>query len=81
MVQVDPVLVQQVFTNLLNNSIKYAPPRTTIRIHASDDGRGALLVEVTNEGPPISPEHLKSIFDRFHRVTAADRIPNLQGYH
>jgi two-component system sensor histidine kinase KdpD len=77
MVQVDPILVQQVFTNLLNNSVKYAPPGTTIRIHAADDGRGALLVEVTNEGPPIPPEHLKSIFDRFHRVTAADRIPGI----
>jgi two-component system sensor histidine kinase KdpD len=75
LVQVDPVLLQQVFTNLLNNSIKYAPPHTTIRIQAGDDGQGALLVEVANEGPAVPDEHLQSIFDRFHRVTAADRIP------
>lgn len=75
MVQVDPVLMQQVFTNLIDNSIKYAPPHTTIRIRASDDGHDEMLIEVTNEGPPVPVEHLESIFDRFHRVTAADRIP------
>jgi two-component system sensor histidine kinase KdpD len=75
MVQVDAVLMQQVLTNLLNNSVKYAPPHTTIRVHAGDDGHDALLVEVTNEGPPIPEQHLTGIFDRFHRVTSADRIP------
>lgn len=75
MVQVDAVLMQQVFTNLLNNSIKYAPPGTTICIKGSNNMQDELLIEVDNEGPRVPEEHLESIFDRFHRVTSADRIP------
>jgi two-component system, OmpR family, sensor histidine kinase KdpD len=75
LVQVDAVLLQQVFINLLDNSTKYAPVDTVIRITAHEEGATALLVEVINQGPPVPEEHLQGIFDRFHRVTAADRIP------
>jgi two-component system sensor histidine kinase KdpD len=34
-----------------------------------------IQVEVTNEGPPVAEQDLEGIFDRFHRVTSADRIP------
>jgi two-component system sensor histidine kinase KdpD len=33
-----------------------------------------LLVEVRNQGPSIAEEHLERIFDKFYRVTAADRV-------
>jgi two-component system, OmpR family, sensor histidine kinase KdpD len=77
LVQVDPILLQQVFINLISNSIKYAPKNTTIRIGASKYDDDALLIEVVNEGPPVPVEHLEGIFDRFHRVTAADRTPGV----
>lgn len=75
MIQVDVVLLQQVLINLLDNSTKYAPAGTVIRISAHEEGATALLVEIINQGPPVPEEHLQGIFDRFHRVTAADRIP------
>jgi len=71
---VDYVQVEQVLTNLISNSLKYAPPGTTIRIHARPTGENAIHVQVSNEGPPVPPEHLERIFDKFYRVTAADRI-------
>jgi two-component system sensor histidine kinase KdpD len=76
LVPVDYVLIEQVFTNILSNSLKYAPMDTTIRISAriqADDDQ-SLLVRVSNQGPPVPEEHLDRIFDKFYRVTAADRV-------
>jgi two-component system sensor histidine kinase KdpD len=75
LVPVDAVLMQQVFANLIGNSLKYAPPDTTVRVNASRQGADCLLVEVINEGPPVSEEHLEHIFDKFHRVTEAEHVP------
>jgi two-component system sensor histidine kinase KdpD len=74
LVPVDYVLMEQVFANLLSNSIKYSPPGTTIWVRSRSADEDTLLVEVTNAGPPVPAEHLDRIFDKFHRVTAQDRI-------
>ncbi len=73
--------LDQVFTNLFSNSLKYAPPGTTIGIRArllpeASPAAEPQTVQVTvqNDGPPIPPEHLEHIFDKFYRVTAADRV-------
>jgi two-component system sensor histidine kinase KdpD len=66
-------MIQQVFTNLLSNSIKYAPSGTEIAITARVDGPD-LQVKVANEGPPVPDEYLTRIFDKFNRVTEAERI-------
>ena len=71
---VDPAQMQQVFTNLISNSLKYAPPNSTIRISAHLQDDRTVLVQVRNQGPPIAEEHLDRIFDKFYRVTAADRV-------
>jgi two-component system sensor histidine kinase KdpD len=66
--------LDQVFTNLLSNALKYAPPGTAIRVRAWAEGGEAMRVLVQNQGPPVPPEHLEHIFDKFYRVTAADRV-------
>jgi two-component system sensor histidine kinase KdpD len=33
-----------------------------------------LKVVVSNQGPHVAPENLERIFDKFYRVTAADRV-------
>src|SRR5574341_1492473 len=73
LVPVDYVQMEQVFRNLISNSLKYAPTGTTIRIEACVQN-DALQVQVSNESPPVPPEHLERIFDKFYRVTAADRV-------
>jgi two-component system sensor histidine kinase KdpD len=77
LIPVDPVLIQQVFANLLSNCLKYAPEGTAILINAQTQGKEPeeILVQIANEGPPVPEEHLEHIFDKFHRVTAADQIP------
>jgi two-component system sensor histidine kinase KdpD len=74
LVPLDFVQLEQVFTNLISNSIKFAPPGTVVRVHAHTPDRSTLVVQVSNQGPPVPPEHLNGIFDKFYRVTAADRV-------
>ncbi len=73
LVPVDYVKMEQVLTNLSSNSLKYAPANTLIRIHAQVE-TDTIHVQVSNQGPQVPPEHLKRIFDKFYRITAADRV-------
>ncbi|HKZ84636.1 MAG TPA: DUF4118 domain-containing protein [Anaerolineae bacterium] len=74
LVPVDHMQMEQVFINLFDNSLKYAPPDTTIRVRARIQDESSLLVQVSNEGPPVPEQHLEHIFEKFHRVTDADRV-------
>ncbi len=74
LVSVDYVQIEQVFRNLISNSAKYAPANTTIKVSARMLDQTWILVQVSNEGPPVPEEHLERIFDKFYRVTAADRV-------
>lgn len=74
LVPVDFLQMEQVFTNLISNSTKYAPAGSLIRISASVQEPGSLLVQVSNQGPHVPPEDLDRIFDKFYRITSADRV-------
>jgi len=74
LVPVDYVLMEQVFVNLISNSVKYAPPETDVTIRARLQGDQDALVQVINQGPHVPEEYLERIFDKFYRVTAADKI-------
>ncbi len=73
LIPVDYVQMEQVFTNLISNSAKYAPMGTIIRIHAHVENE-TVHVQVSNQGPQVPAEHLEKIFDKFYRITAADRV-------
>lgn len=74
LVAVDYVQIEQVFRNLISNSVKYAPPGTQIQVSAQVVDPAWVKVQVSNQGPPVPAEHLERIFDKFYRVTAADRV-------
>jgi two-component system sensor histidine kinase KdpD len=74
LVPVDYFQFEQVFINLISNSTKYSPVGTTIAIHAQAVNGEQLQVTVRNQGPHVAKEHLDRIFDKFFRVTAADRV-------
>jgi len=77
MAPVDYVQMEQVFSNLLSNSLKYAPAGTLIRIEARILPDASLFVQVSNQGPPVPEEHLDRIFDKFYRITAAERVSGI----
>jgi two-component system sensor histidine kinase KdpD len=72
MLELDPVLFEQVLFNLLDNAAKYAPEGSLIRIEAGED-RGLVRLSVIDEGSGIAPSDLERIFDKFYRVHAQDR--------
>jgi len=69
----DFVMMGQVFTNLFSNSAKYAPVDTPIQI-AARLAEKHVLITVINQSSPVPEEHLEHIFDKFHRVTEADKV-------
>ena len=72
-VPVDYVQMEQVFTNLVSNSLKYASANTVIRVRARVEDE-SIHVQVSNQGPQVPREHLERIFDKFYRITAADQV-------
>jgi two-component system sensor histidine kinase KdpD len=70
---VDYVQIEQVFTNLISNGLKYAPANSVICISAKVDGDSA-HVQVSNQGPQIPAGDIERIFDKFYRLDAADRV-------
>lgn len=73
LVPTDYVMIGQVFINLLSNSIKYAALGTRIEISAGT-ALDFMHVRLANQSPPVPEEHLARIFEKFHRITEADRV-------
>jgi two-component system, OmpR family, sensor histidine kinase KdpD len=73
MLELDPVLFEQVLFNLLDNAAKYAPAGTTIGICARSDNDSVRL-QVRDEGDGIPPGELEHIFDKFYRVHKRDTV-------
>jgi two-component system sensor histidine kinase KdpD len=73
MLELDPVLFEQVLVNLFDNAAKYAPPDTTLRISSwQEDDK--IKLEVADEGGGIPREELEAIFDKFHRAQKGDQV-------
>lgn len=64
----DPARIQQIFWNLINNSIKHTQPGGVITIATSNDtAAGKVQIKVTDTGSGIEREKLSRIFDAFEQ--------------
>jgi two-component system sensor histidine kinase KdpD len=71
-VAVDPVLLDEVLTNSIENAIKYTPPGSLIRTSAQAiPGQPRVRLTVEDAGPGVPDEALSTIFDKFYRVPGA----------
>lgn len=63
----DPKRIMQVLENLISNSMKYGKVggTTDIYFHDLDD---QFLIEITDNGPGVAPEHISRLFERFYRA-------------
>jgi len=66
----DPIKLQQVIYNLVDNAIKYTPEGGTVWVKLYTEGDKAVL-EVRDNGIGIPKESLPHLFDRFYRVDKA----------
>ena len=71
-VDADPVRLEQVVVNLLNNAAKYTEPGGRIWLEARREG-SQVVVTVRDTGAGISPEMLPRVFEAF---TQAERTYN-----
>ena len=67
LLHVDPVLVEQLLANLLENASKYTPAGTSIEI-AAQVLPGRVAVEVADRGPGIPAGEEAKLFDKFYRL-------------
>lgn len=65
-VNADPVRLRQVLWNLLNNAVKFTPPRGRISISTWNDAE-KLRIQFTDTGVGIEPESLGRIFNAFEQ--------------
>jgi two-component system sensor histidine kinase KdpD len=70
LVSVDPVLVQQVLVNLLENAAKYTPPGSALEL-AAEVAEGMVIVRVADHGPGIAAADRERVFEKFYRGTQA----------
>ncbi|MBL9116849.1 MAG: PAS domain-containing protein [Verrucomicrobiaceae bacterium] len=64
--EVDSSRLRQVFTNLVDNAIKYGSENGTVQVVADGD-----CICVTDDGPGIPAEARERVFERFFRVDKA----------
>ncbi|MBL7724382.1 MAG: HAMP domain-containing histidine kinase [Chitinophagaceae bacterium] len=64
----DKEKVRQVFTNLVENSIKYGKQNGSITASIYKTDGKHILVEISDDGIGISEKHLPRIFERFYRT-------------
>ncbi len=62
----DPVRIQQVFWNLMNNAVKFTPENGRIRVHSYNKGN-QFVFEISDTGIGVEPERQASIFEPFHQ--------------
>jgi two-component system phosphate regulon sensor histidine kinase PhoR len=69
---INPGLMEQAITNLVQNAIKYSPEGSEVTIQAwvepKESGEKDLVFKVTDNGPGIGESYLPRIFERFYRV-------------
>lgn len=66
----DAALIARVVHHLLDNAVKFTPPRGTLRITTDRMAEGVTL-SVQDSGPGISTDHLPHIFEPFYRIDDA----------
>lgn len=69
LVAVDPVLMELVFVNLIENALRHAPG-AALEIMARERME-VLEVSVADRGPGLAPEDLGRVFEKFYRANAA----------
>jgi two-component system sensor histidine kinase KdpD len=72
-VPVDPVQVDQVLTNLLENAARYSSSGGEVLV-AVAPWHGAVQVRVSDQGPGVAPEDRERVFEAFYRGGAATGV-------
>lgn len=70
---VDPIRIQQVITNLIDNALKYSPENKPVEIVLGDTP-STITVSVTDLGLGIPKDQQAALFSRFFRIQSNETI-------
>lgn len=73
------VRLAQVFANLLDNALSFAPANTSITVEGRLLPEGVVRVAISDQGPGIPEDNLESIFARFYSERPAEGFGNHSG--
>jgi two-component system sensor histidine kinase KdpD len=66
-IRADPVQLDQVLTNLLENAVRFSPPGGEVLVAVAPWREGGVQVRVADEGPGVPPEERERVFEPFYR--------------
>jgi signal transduction histidine kinase len=69
----DPVHIEQLWTNLVSNAIKYTPKGGQVRVRLLTNG-GEIVGEVSDTGIGIAAEDVPHLFEEFYRTEQAKAL-------
>lgn len=72
----DPMLIQVMLNNLLDNAIKYSPDGGEIHVRGWCGTKGELFLEIVDQGIGIATDQIEKAFDRFYRIW---QVPGIAG--
>ena len=73
----DPVLLAQALSNLIDNSLKYAPEQGRIEVSVRRRPDGAVEIAVADDGPGISDAEKPKVVERFYRGDGSRGTPGV----
>jgi two-component system sensor histidine kinase KdpD len=73
MVEADPVRVERILYNLLENAVKYSPEGSDVKISSRTQG-AFVVTRVIDQGSGISSDDQTRIFEQFQRLEASRRM-------
>ncbi|HEX3806018.1 MAG TPA: ATP-binding protein [Gaiellaceae bacterium] len=65
-VNVDPVQVQRVLANLIENAMKFSPPGAQVHVRVTATSQEA-IVRIVDQGPGLPEDELERVFEPFYR--------------
>jgi K+-sensing histidine kinase KdpD len=71
-VEADPVRVERILYNLLENATKYSPDGSQIKITGRTEG-DFVITGIIDQGPGISPEDQARLFEQFQQLDTPQR--------
>jgi two-component system sensor histidine kinase KdpD len=76
LLDLDAVLIERVFVNLLENAGKYTPAGSAIEI-AARAGSDSVTITVDDHGPGLPPGREEAIFEKFERGVKESATPGV----
>jgi len=66
-IDVDPLRIREVLTNLVSNALRHTPAGGAIAVHVAPAADGGVSVEVRDTGRGMSSDEISRAFDRFYK--------------